>query len=137
MPMANLCRVAVRKSVHFHTKRIQTMRKVILYSEVFSTNETNNKMLLGMDQFTPVNLFTPTLSFLKDLYFFIEHRFTTSQIIIKSIIYIGDLLCNTNYLQLIYSRGGRQKVHGRKLVDHQYCFTRREKVYCSNMKNSP
>ena len=51
-----------------------------------------------VEQFTPMYPFTPSLKFLKDLYFLIENTFTTSQIIIKLIMYIGNLLCNSDYI---------------------------------------
>ena len=35
-------------------------------------------LLVVVDQFTPVYLFTPTLNFLKDSYFSMEKMFTTS-----------------------------------------------------------
>ena len=47
-----------------------------------------------VDQFTPMYLFTPTLNFLENLQFFIEKILTTSLIIIKLTIYIGNLFCN-------------------------------------------
>ena len=50
--------------------------------------------VMVVDQFTPVYLFTPTLNFLENLQFFIEKMLTTSLIIIKLTIYIGNLLCN-------------------------------------------
>ena len=36
------------------------------------------EQIVVVDQFTPMYLFTPTLNFLKDLYFFMEKMFTTS-----------------------------------------------------------
>ena len=55
----------------------------------FIQNQHNYTLnyLVVVDQFTPVYLFTPTLSFLKDLWVFIEKLFTTTWIFIKLIIY--------------------------------------------------